>query len=304
MTCLTLSDIAIMLHTNVDNFSKDFCSLFNSYNWQYKTLSCEEKEKFLLYVLKKIQNDTQKIADPSRTFAWENGWKEQLSGFSSNTGDIIPKFVRKSSIVRLNKEFVEVEDENFELNFIKIFQEWFFKKYINSDYVYEFGCGSGMHLAAIAEMFPDKTLYGCDFVQSAVDLINLMAERQHLNLTGKLFDMINPDDSFVLHEKSSILTFGAIEQLAGNFIKFIDYILKNKPSVCLHVEPVVELYDADNIVDYTAIMFHKKRGYTEGFLPYLLSLQERGIIDVVCFHRMKFGSVGLEGYNYIVWKPI
>ena len=85
---------------------------------------------------------------------------------------------------------------------------------------------------------------------------------------------------------------------------FVDYLISQRPSLCLHIEPILELYDEDNLVDYTAMSFHKKRGYTEGFLPYLKKLESESKIEVIRVRRLKFGSPSMEGWNYIVWKVV
>jgi hypothetical protein len=69
------------------------------------------------------------------------------------------------------------------------------------------------------------------------------------------------------------------------------------------VEPTVELYEESELLDYLAAKFHRKRGYTEGFLPRLRELAERGALELVKVKRFNFGSLMMEGYSLMVWKP-
>jgi hypothetical protein len=78
-------------------------------------------------------------------------------------------------------------------------------------------------------------------------------------------------------------------------------LITQKPGLVLHVEPTVELYDSSNLLDSLAMKFHFKRGYTTGLLPYL---QDSSHVDVIQFKRLFFGNFRMEGYNYIVWRPL
>jgi hypothetical protein len=100
-----------------------------------------------------------------------------------------------------------------------------------------------------------------------------------------------------------VVTIGTIEQLAGDFEPFLQFLLRRSPALCIHVEPTVELYDEDNLVDYLAVKFHRKRGYTEGFLPRLQQLEDQGRIEIVKVKRLFFGSLLMEGYNLLIWRP-
>jgi hypothetical protein len=137
-----------------------------------------------------------------------------------------------------------------------------------------------------------------------VGLVNEIAKAHNLKLKGSIFDMVNPDESFTLKKNSLIFTIGVIEQLASKFEAFLQYLLHNRPELCVHVEPTVELYEENNLVDYLAIQFHKKRGYTQGFLPRLQELEKTGKIEILKVKRLFFGSLFMEGYNLIIWRPV
>ena len=123
-------------------------------------------------------------------------------------------------------------------------------------------------------------------------------------MTGFRFDMINPDYNFNLAARSAVFTFGALEQLASKTESFIQYLLHQKPGICIHVEPTVELYDENSLFDYLAIQFHRKRGYTERLLPRIQQLEIEGKAKIIGVKRLNFGSLFLEGYTYIIWQPV
>jgi hypothetical protein len=53
---------------------------------------------------------------------------------------------------------------------------------------------------------------------------------------------MDPDYSLALERNSAVLTLVTIEQLAGRFEAFLDYLLHWRPGLCIHVEPIAELY--------------------------------------------------------------
>ncbi len=303
---VSLSDLAICLGTTVDTLNEEFKTRFRSMDLSYTVLTNHEKEQEVLNALKYMDADSQIIGAPERVAAWENGWRENYDAFieSGDLDDIVPKFIRPGNIVRWRQQFIRPNNPNFELCFIKLLQYWVFHTYFKKcENIYEFGCGSGMNLVALSKLFPDKSLFGSDFVKSSSELINAIAEKHGFNLRGRLFDMTAPDYSFEILPDSAVLTFGAIEQLAGNYHAFIKYLLHQSPKICVFMEPVIELYD-DNLMDYLAIKFHKQRGYSEGLLPLLLQMQDDKKIIIDESRRTYIGNNRMEGYSMIAWRPL
>jgi hypothetical protein len=218
---------------------------------------------------------------------------------------LIPKFIRPGQPVRLKRSFVFPNNPDFELRFVEVVRSWIFEEFFAPfDNIYEFGCGTGFNLVPLAQRFPDKNLFGSDFVQSSVDLVNSIARHYKLNLSATLFDMISPNPDYRILPSSAVFTFGAIEQLASRFESFVGFLVKQKPALCLHIEPTVELYDDAHLIDFLGIKFHRKRGYTEGFLPMLQKLAAEGRVEVQRVKRLYFGSLFMEGYSLIVWRPL
>ena len=101
-----------------------------------------------------------------------------------------------------------------------------------------------------------------------------------------------------------MFTSGVIEQIASKFDKFVDFLLEKKPKMVVHIEPTYEVYDQDNLFDYLAAKFHKKRGYTRGYLTKLKKLEAEGKIEILKVKRLNFGSMFFEGYTSIIWRPL
>lgn len=303
-----IRDFSISFGTTEDDFSDKCKEQISKSDFQYNELDRSERDNLLLEILRRTEADKQVIGAKERKIVWEKGWKENLREFTENEFDlnkIVPKFLRPNQAIRFNQDFIKPNNPNFELDYLKVFRIWLYEKYFAGfDNIYEFGCGTGYNLTALADLFPNKQLFGLDFVDSSVALVNMIAEKYRLNLKGFKFDMLYPDKDFKLFSNSAVFTFGAIEQLAGKYESFLEYLLNNKPCLCVHIEPTIELYDEDNLIDYLAIKFHRKRGYTENFLPGLEMLEAKKKLKIVKVKRLFFGSLLMEGYSLVIWEPL
>jgi len=303
MPSITLSEIAKSFGS-AEPLNEHVRQFYASRDWGYEEIMDEDR---LISGLREfLVTDSQKVGAPDRKDVWLKGWQENLDAFQKDGDEVelVPRFVRPNQIVRWRQKFIQPSNPNFELDFIELFRKWIAATLMSPyDSIYEFGCGSGYNLTAINKVIPNKKMYGCDFVQSSVDLVDLIADETGCDLRGVLFDMTDPDFDLDIDPRSCIFTFGAIEQIPGKFKNFVGYLRQKKPALCMHIEPTVELYDPSNRADQTAIEFHKQRGYTTGFLPHLQELDKAGEISLIKVHRMHFGSLRMEGYNLIIWKP-
>ena len=134
-------------------------------------------------------------------------------------------------------------------------------------------------------------------------IIKLLAEHRRLKITAGFFDFFYPDRNLKIKENSAVFTRAALEQVGPDFEPFLYFLLEQSPSICVHSEPILEFYDPENPVDQLAIKYHVRRNYLKGFFGHLLLLRDRGKIEFVKTQRVLFGSLLLEPYSYIVWKP-
>lgn len=305
---VTLTDFAESFGTQVTDLPAKCVDYAMRKDFTYRLPTSEERDNIVLEVLRKIESDTQRIGAPERTDVWYNGWGENLRLFEESGHELDslhPKFIRPDQPIRFRGDYIYPSNPEFEYDYMTVFRLWLFEEFFGDcERIHEFGCGSGLNLALLREVFPEKELHGLDFVQSSVTLINSIGSAKRWDLTGHLFDMTKPDSAYVVSSGSGILTFGAIEQLASNIAPILDYFLSQKAKRIVHVEPTVELYDDDKLVDYLASRFHRKRGYTEGLLPSIQKLDAEGQARLVSVRRLGFGSLFMEGYMYYVWEPV
>mgnify|MGYP001314491039 CR=1 FL=1 len=59
----------------------------------------------------------------------------------------------------------------------------------------------------------------------------------------------------------------------------------------------------NNLLDYLSIKYSEKRNYLKGFLSYLQNLNEKNKISIIKSERTYVGSIFIDGYSVIIWKP-
>ena len=272
----------------------------------------EEQREILLRVLKLVdESDVRSVSEDweghgsgstlSRRIKTWNRCYESIEKPGAIPPFLIPL---PGTPVRLCGEYQVPTSTHFEASFLAVIRAYLFDRFLAPcSTVYEFGCGTGHNLLALAKQQPGKRLVGLDWSESSVKLINQLASTFGVNAHGQRFDFFSPNKKLVLDDNAGVLTVGALEQVGKHFASFLVFLLAKKPTVCVHLEPIVEQYDPDELFDYVAARYHRKRGYLDGFLPALQAFEKRGSLEILAVHRIPFGSLCHEAYTYIVWKP-
>ena len=100
-----------------------------------------------------------------------------------------------------------------------------------------------------------------------------------------------------------MFTSSSLEQTGNDYKNFVNVIIKNKPEICVHIEPVDELLDPKKLPDYLSIQYFNKRKYLNGFLNYLRELESKGKIKIIEAKRTNSGSLFVDGHSLVVWRP-
>jgi hypothetical protein len=77
-----------------------------------------------------------------------------------------------------------------------------------------------------------------------------------------------------------------------------------KPKLCVHLEPVLELYDEATLFDYLAIRCHTTRNYLKNWLSDIRALEKSGKAEIIEEKRLQFGDRYHEAYSVIAWRPL
>ena len=276
-----------------------------SYNFSYNNLAASEKDKLVLSILKKIENGLERSGE-HRLDAWNSGWGENRDLLKKDISleSLIPKYFGKFPYVRWKKEFIKPSSANFEYNMVQVMQYWFFEKFLSSvETIYEFGCGTGHNLFRASQTNPRAEIWGLDWAKSSQETINLINEKLDVNFNSRNFDFFNIDKSFRLNKNSGVYTFAALEQVGESHKNFINYLIEQKPEVCLHIEPIAEMIDDEDLNDYLSIQYFKARNYLSSFYDYLLDLESQNKIEMLFSKPSFIGSQYINGYSVVAWRP-
>lgn len=304
---LDLPAFARLLGVPEQEFSEEIRTFIEKTDFGYQGVEGEERDRLLLHILNTIDSGTLSVSGPGKQVNWERGWSENLQEFEKsghNTETLLPKFVRKGQVVRLQGEFILPSNPDFETAMVTVLRDVLFRRYFAGvRRIAEFGCGTGLNLLHLARLYPDKALYGLDWAQASCDIVNQLAATQRINLKGVRFDMYAPDPSFELDEECGVFTIGALEQLGTGFAPFLSFLCQRSPAICIHFETMNELYRDSSLSDHLIKRYSGARNYLDGFLNSLKGLEQEGRAQILQVQRT-FGSLYHEGYSFVAWRPL
>ncbi len=307
-----LSEERKLVKEDFEDFFQDRLSVYveqkiNLYNFTRKEISKEQRDGWIKKIVDVLLDNNITKSGEHRLSEWEKGWAENFEAL--NKVDFIeaikPKYFGKYPVVRLGGEFYEPTSKDFERNSLSLIQDWLFDSYLRDvPAIYEFGCGTGHNLLKAREANSKAELYGLDWATSSQKIIDLLSEKGFVqNIFGKRFDFFNPDLAFKIKPGGGVYTVAALEQVGDRFKPFVDYLLDAKPGVCIHTEPIGELLDENKLLDYLSLRYFQKRNYLNGFLDYLRKLEQEGKVEILKAQKTNIGSLFIEGYSVVVWRP-
>jgi SAM-dependent methyltransferase len=291
-----------------EKFDVALAARVDRYEFKYEHLTPEQRDLWLLEIVKFLSSDTVISSGTHRINQWEEGWGENLAEFKKNPSweALTPRYFGKYPVVRWRQDFIKPLSAGFEQNTLSVIQHWIFSKFLRDAHsVYEFGCGTGHNLQRIREVNPKAKLYGLDWVNSSAELVRETASSGlDTHVEGGVFNVFEPDRTLRLDPQSAVVTVAALEQIGKNFGGFLSYLFDNKPAVCVYIEPVGELLSENNLLDFLSVQYFRKRNYLSGFLDTLRDLEKQGKVVIHDARRTYIGSLFIEGYSVVVRSPI
>lgn len=301
---VTYKDIEKLFNDKMSDYMKNKIA---EYKLAYSPLEEKEIEQTLNKIINTITDPFLVYSGPHRLRQWEKGWGENLSDLNNKDASeaVKPHYFGKYEINRINQTFVKAASPNYERNMLYVILDYVFDKYLRKvDNIYEFGCGTGHNLLRAYEVNQAANLFGLDWAKSSQKIIDKMSKSGDIkNIKGYNFDFFKPNQKIKINPNSGIYTVAALEQIGSNFKKFVSYLIKNKPTICLHIEPIAKLLDENKLIDNLSVKYFRKRNYLNGYLAYLKKLEKEGKIKIHEAKRSFIGSMYIEGYSIIAWSP-
>lgn len=261
---------------------------------KHRTLTQQEYNDTLIQILDTLLDLSVPYSGKHRQKQWEKGWNENVKA-----NDTTPRYFGKYKVNRLNGEFVVGLSKDYEQKMLYTIVDSLAKKYLkNVDHIVEFGCGTGHNLERIGKINKTAVLWGGDWVKSSQKIV----ERRGMN--GFRFNFFKKNRFIYLKKNTGVITVAALEQVGTNYKNFVSFLLRNKPEIVVHIEPIPELLDPTDLLDYLSIKYTQKRRYLSGYLDYLRELEKKGKVQIIEARRSGIGSLFIDGYSIICWKPL
>ena len=284
--------------------------LFENEGLPVQFCSAEAKEGIIASVREYISSSDLRVSGDNDNAVWEYGWGDILNSVKkTNSLDfrhLAPHYYGRSDYLRFSGHYIQVPDADFELAADLTVRKHVLNQYLGDvDRVVELGCGTGLTTLLLSRMFPNIDIQASDWSTASVELIDKIARQTNGNISGHLFNMLTleRDESLLVDENSVVISMHALEQLGDKFDNILQFLLDSGPRRCIHLEPIVELYNPEVDFDNVALSYHQKRNYLNGFLPRLEELQKQGRINIVDINRTGFGGFYHEAYTAVVWEP-
>jgi hypothetical protein len=290
--------------------SQDVKSFFlNNFNCNVRVDSRLESESRLIKLFKELPKYSEKkqTGKEDRIKDWEKGWEEIHDNISSepfNLDALVPQYVKKP-VMRFKGKFVTAENPHIEILLCNAILQHLYNEYFSEfESIIEFGCGTSKNLVLLRDSFPKINIFGTDWVEPSLKIMEVLNKKIKTNLSGILFDMISLDGLIKLPNLRNFAVFScnSFEQLGEMWRPFLNYLVSQRPKLVLQIEPVEELYMLESIYDINAYYYHKKRNYLTQYLTKLRQLQNEGIVDLILEKRLGFGCEQHEAYSLLLWR--
>ncbi len=307
---LDLKTMKKVLNDRNINFLKNDLKKFNL---KYRELTKQERDNQILNHLNFLKNEIYR-AGPKRKKIWEFGWGENYKNFYKNStfNSLIPNYYKRGlKIMRFNGDYILAGQKLFEQNLGLVLLRYISKKYFKGiKNVFEFGCGPSNNIFALAKILKNNTnFYGIDWANESSKILNILEKRKtklgfkRHTFNSKKINLLNKIRNFNVPAKSVCFSFGGIEQLGTKNKELLNFIYKKKFDLYIHIEAIHENYDSNNLLDYLALEYEKKRNYLKGYYPELIKLKNRKKIKILK-NRKIIGSHFNDGWTILVWKRI
>ncbi len=277
----------------------------------YRVIEGEERDAIMLGILERIDQPDLRVVGGNDNTVWERGWGEILdrvrkAGFSPEI--LHPQYMFHHNIMRFCGQYIDAGNTQFICDYDHLLRYLTLARHMKgAKKVVELGCGTGTSQLMLAELLPAGVeLVASDWAKPSQEIIRAIAAYAKREITPVCFNMLTLEgwDELGIDNTTTVLTVHALEQLGGNHAALLDKLLAVKPERCVHMEPVVEMYDKSTLFDSLAIRYHKRRNYLDGYLTRLRELVQQGKVEITSEYRLAFGDRYHEAFSIVEWKPL
>lgn len=274
----------------------------------YRVLAGAERDAVVLSIIDEMDKRLRVVGANDST-VWERGWGEirdriQDSGFHPDL--LKPQYFEHHRILRLDGEWIAAENIDFAYHYDQVLRRIVFQRWLSdAERVVELGCGTGNSQLLLAGMRPGMALVGSDWATPSQDLVRLIGAHLGQKIDAVRFNMLDLSgwDDLGIDGHTSVLTVHSLEQLGPNHQGLLDRLIASRTRLCMHIEPIAEIYDETKLFDALALRYHRQRNYLDGWLTALRRRADAGDIEIVEQRRLQFGDRYHEAYTLLAWRP-
>lgn len=279
-------------------------------NLTYRVLEGAERDAIEQAIKGRIEKRDFRIVGENDNQVWVRGWGEILEQVEKQgfTPDVLrPQYFDHHRIMRFDGEYIDGGDAKFVYRYDQLLRRIVLAKYLKGQKkVVELGCGTGTSQLMLAELLPEAELVASDWSPPSQGIIRAMSDYLKRPIRPVCFNMLTLEgwDELTVDTDSAVVTVHALEQLGDGCRKLLDRLVASKPKLCVHLEPVLEFYDASIPFDDLVIRYHTTRNYLQNWLTDIRALAKEGKAEILEERRLQFGDRYHEAYSVIVWRPL
>ena len=276
---------------------------------KYFIPKAQEQSELLIEVSQSLDKLRQYPSLDQRIENWDKRWNYTLDRIKTegvNINSLRPTYFG-NRLLRLDGQFILAPDDNFEFDMHVSILRVLFEHYLSEiDLFIELGCGTGLNLFLLSQMFPTGNFWGGDWASASQKILSLITQETKTNINSFNFNFKNMGkfEQINLPKRSAILTIHALEQVGSKFENTLKFILEQNVELVFHIEPLIELYNQESELDNVALIYHRHLNYLTGYLPEIRRLEKAGDIEILECRRLGFGGTWHEAYGLLVWRHI
>jgi hypothetical protein len=276
----------------------------------YRIVQGAERDGVIRHVLERIDTTDLRVVGENDPTVWERGWGEirdriRTQGFDLSL--LSPQYFEQHRTLRFDGNYIDAGGSAFVTAYDDLLRRIVLARYLEgATRVVEFGCGTGTSQVILADLLPHAELVAADWAAPSQDIIRVLATHMKRAVRPVRFNMLTLEgfDKLAIDHATAVVSVHALEQLGGNWEPLLARLLEVRPKLCLHLEPILELYDESLLFDFLAAKYHRRRNYLHGWLSRLRELAAAGKVEITEERRLGFGDRYHEAYSVVTWRPL